>query len=219
MLQKYPVLFYIHGGGYVMDSAERYTAKNICRLLVSRDIIVVTCHYRLGFLGFLSTGDDVCPGNFGLWDMLEAMRWIHANIASFGGDPDNITLSGQSAGAAAADLLSFSPLAKGLFKRKIVMGGNSYCHWAATNKQDIREYCKKWGKRLGWKPKVNYATKRDESVDLFNFFKGLPTSKWVMTISGNGFGKRGQFQKISETSQIEPVKIKSFRLIFWQLPI
>ncbi|CAI2353962.1 unnamed protein product [Caenorhabditis sp. 36 PRJEB53466] len=180
--KKYPVLFYIHGGGYMMDSAERYTPKNICRLLVSREIIVVTCHYRLGFLGFLSTGDDVCPGNFGLYDMLEALRWTHSNISSFGGDPDAITLSGQSAGAAAADLLSFSPLAKGLFKQKIVMGGNSYCHWAATSKQDIREYCKKWGQRLGWKPKAEYASKREESTDLFNFFKGLPTSKLGVTM-------------------------------------
>ncbi|CCD69476.1 Carboxylic ester hydrolase [Caenorhabditis elegans] len=180
--KKYPVLFYIHGGGYVMDSAERYTAKNICKLLVSREIIVVTFHYRLGFLGFLSTGDDVCPGNYGLFDMLEAMRWVHANISSFGGDPENITLSGQSAGAAAADLLSFSPLTKGLFKRKIVMGGNSYCHWATTSNHDIREYCKKWAKRLGWKPQLNYANKREESVDIFNFFNGLPTSKLGMTM-------------------------------------
>lgn len=160
-----------------MDSAERYTAKNICKLLVSREIIVVTFHYRLGFLGFLSTGDDVCPGNYGLFDMLEAMRWVHANISSFGGDPENITLSGQSAGAAAAGLLSFSPLTKGLFKRKIVMGGNSYCHWATTSNHHIREYCKKWAKRLGWKPQLNYANKREESVDIFNFFYGLPTSK------------------------------------------
>ncbi|CAB3396876.1 unnamed protein product [Caenorhabditis bovis] len=180
--KKYPVLFYVHGGGWMMDSAERYTAKNICRLLVSREIIVVTMHYRLGFLGFLCTGDEASPGNYGMFDVLEALKWTHANISSFGGDPANITISGQSAGSASADLLSISPLARGLFKNKIVMGGNSFCHWAVTKKADIREYCKKNARRLGWKPQSSYPSKIDESHDLVNFFKQLPASKLGSTM-------------------------------------
>lgn len=92
------------------------------------DVVVCVVQYRLGMLGFLSTGDDRCPGNFGLWDQLTAFKWVKVcrgfefkikifkeNIASFGGDPNNITAFGQSAGAASIDLLSLSPLSDGIF--------------------------------------------------------------------------------------------------------
>ncbi|CAD6194275.1 unnamed protein product [Caenorhabditis auriculariae] len=180
--KKHPVLFYIHGGGWLMDSAEKYTPKNVCRLLVSKGIVVVTIHYRLGYLGFMSTGDSVCKGNFGLWDMLEALKWTHANIEAFGGDPKNITLSGQSAGAASADLLSISPLARGLFNKKILMGGNSYCHWATTKPAEIREYCRRKAIKLGYKPRDSYSSTTEESADIFDFFKRQPAEKLETTM-------------------------------------
>lgn len=76
--------------------------------MCQHDVIVCNIQYRLGMLGFLSTGDSKCFGNFGLWDQLAAFKWIKENIAAFGGDPDNITAFGQSAGAASVDLLSIS---------------------------------------------------------------------------------------------------------------
>lgn len=106
-------MVFVHGGGFLIHSAANYGDWNICKNICYHDVIVCVIQYRLGLLGFLSTGDDSCPGNFGLWDQLDAFRWIHQNIKGFGGDPDNVTAFGQSAGAASVDLLSLSPYSKG----------------------------------------------------------------------------------------------------------
>ncbi|KAJ1345717.1 hypothetical protein KIN20_000311 [Parelaphostrongylus tenuis] len=71
--KSYPVMFYIHGGGFMMDSAVRFKPENVPRLLVRHGVIVVTIQYRLGYLGYFCTGDDVAKGNYGLWDQLEAI--------------------------------------------------------------------------------------------------------------------------------------------------
>lgn len=85
------------------------------RSLCSHDVVVVTIQYRLGLLGFGTTGDDNFPPNLGLWDQVLALRWVKDNIAVFGGNPNNITVAGQSAGAACADMLSLSPYTASAF--------------------------------------------------------------------------------------------------------
>nr|KAG5710089.1 hypothetical protein BaRGS_030165 [Batillaria attramentaria] len=115
----YPVLVFIHGGGFVSGSAD--TAEPGV-LVTNADVIVVTINYRLGIFGFLSTGDSALPGNYGLWDQNLALKWVKANIAQFGGDPGKITISGESAGAAAVSFQSLSPHSQGLFSKAILQG-------------------------------------------------------------------------------------------------
>ncbi|VDK33110.1 unnamed protein product, partial [Anisakis simplex] len=80
----------------------------LCNNFVKEGIIVVTFNYRVGFLGFLSTGEGPLPGNLGLWDQTEALVFVSENIPAFGGDPRRVTLLGQGAGAASISALSIS---------------------------------------------------------------------------------------------------------------
>ncbi|XP_035682784.1 carboxylesterase 1C-like [Branchiostoma floridae] len=117
-----PVMVWIHGGGLQSGTGSRY---NFTALAAYQDVVVVTLHYRLGALGFLSTGDDNAPGNYGLLDQVEALRWIKSNIRSFGGDPDCVTIFGESAGGQSVSYLVLSPLANGLFHRAISQSGTA----------------------------------------------------------------------------------------------
>uniref|UniRef100_A0A914WTU6 Carboxylesterase type B domain-containing protein n=1 Tax=Plectus sambesii TaxID=2011161 RepID=A0A914WTU6_9BILA len=130
----FPVMVFVHGGGYTMDSSVKYGDIGISKYLVRHGVVVVTIQYRLGALGFLSTGDDVCPGNLGLWDQTFALRWVNENIAAFNGDNSKVTVFGQSAGGASVDLLSISPHSRDLFHQVIPMAGNASCEWALSKK-------------------------------------------------------------------------------------
>ncbi|XP_042885637.1 venom carboxylesterase-6-like [Penaeus japonicus] len=124
--KNYPVMVYIHGGAFLTGSASRHNPE----LFLDQDIVIVTIQYRLGILGFLSTEDEELPGNLGLMDQTLALRWVHRNIARFGGDNTKITICGLSAGAASAHMHLFNPHAKGLFSRAILMSGSALCPWA-----------------------------------------------------------------------------------------
>ena len=80
-------------------------------------VVIVTLNYRLGALGFLATSDKASSGNYGLKDQLVALKWVKKHVAAFGGDPDNVTLMGDDAGAASVSIHAVSPASKGLFKR------------------------------------------------------------------------------------------------------
>jgi len=113
-----PVMVWIHGGAYTTGSGSMdiYDAR---RLAAEGDVVVVTINYRLGALGYLRL-DGVSPGNLGLLDQLAALRWVRENIAAFGGDPDEVTVFGQSAGAHSIACLMAMPAARGLFRRAIL---------------------------------------------------------------------------------------------------
>ncbi|XP_005098498.2 acetylcholinesterase-like [Aplysia californica] len=121
-----PVMVWIHGGGYTLGSGSQYDAAS----LATKGVVMVTINYRLGLFGFLSTEDDTMPGNYGMLDQIAALKWVKDNIASFGGDPNQVTISGQSAGSGSVSLLTLSPLAKGLFHRAIMESGASLSPWA-----------------------------------------------------------------------------------------
>ena len=91
-----PVMCWIHGGSFIQGSSNLYPAD----YLMDRDIILVTINYRLGILGFFSTGSSLIPGNFGLKDQVMALKWVQENIKFFGGDPNRVTLFGESSGGA-----------------------------------------------------------------------------------------------------------------------
>ena len=93
--------------------------------MVSKGIVFVSINYRLGPLGFFSTGDSNAPGNYGLWDQVEALRFIKKVIRGFGGNPKAVTIWGQSAGAQAASWLTMSPHTEGLFHRSIEGSGSA----------------------------------------------------------------------------------------------
>jgi para-nitrobenzyl esterase len=119
---RLPVMVFVHGGGFANGSGADYDPT---RLVTQGKVVVVTINYRLGALGFLDHPalDDPYAGNFGLADQQAALRWVRRNIAAFGGDPGNVTLWGQSAGAFSTCAQLAAPGAKGLFDKAIVQSG------------------------------------------------------------------------------------------------
>ncbi|XP_070286474.1 bile salt-activated lipase-like [Myotis yumanensis] len=133
--QNLPVMIWIYGGGFFSGSAEEKSFFNNYHhdgeeIATRGNVIVVTFNYRLGPLGFLSTGDPNLPGNYGLRDQHMAIAWVKRNIAAFGGDPDNITIFGESAGGASVSLQTLSPHNKGLIRRAISQSGSAVASWA-----------------------------------------------------------------------------------------
>ncbi len=123
---RLPVMFWIHGGGYTAGagSEARYTNSG----LPLRNVVLVTINYRLGVFGFLASEDlrkegGGAAGNYGLMDMVAALLWVQSNIARFGGDPDNVTIFGESAGSFAVSTLMASAQARGLFEKAIGESG------------------------------------------------------------------------------------------------
>jgi para-nitrobenzyl esterase len=125
--EKRPVMVYIHGGAFTLGSASDpwYDGTSFA---ANHNIVVVSLNYRLGILGFVSLRDLAgaeagYTANCGLLDQIAALRWVRENIAAFGGDPDNVTVMGESAGAMSIGALLGMPAAKGLFKRAILQSG------------------------------------------------------------------------------------------------
>lgn len=125
---KAPVVVWIYGGGFSVGSASmaNYSGEPLAR----DGVVRVNLAYRVGALGFLAhpdlTAEAGASGNYGLMDQIAALAWVKRNIAQFGGDPANVTIVGQSAGAMSVSLLQASPLAKGLFARAVAMSGSAF---------------------------------------------------------------------------------------------
>uniref|UniRef100_A0A8C5Z691 Carboxylic ester hydrolase n=1 Tax=Marmota marmota marmota TaxID=9994 RepID=A0A8C5Z691_MARMA len=115
-----PVMVWIHGGALVMGSASMYDGSILAAI---ENVLVVTVQYRLGVLGFFSTGDQHATGNWGYLDQVAALRWVQRNIAHFGGNPDQVTIFGGSAGGTSVSSHVVSPMSQGLFHGAIMESG------------------------------------------------------------------------------------------------
>lgn len=125
--ETYPVLAYLHGGAFMFGSVDTFGEDY---LMKQGNVILVTIAYRLGPLGFLSTGDESISGNYGLKDQQLALKWIKQNIHYFGGDPEKILLIGFSAGAASAHLHMLQSSEKNLVKAAASISGTALNPWA-----------------------------------------------------------------------------------------
>nr|XP_034378066.1 pyrethroid hydrolase Ces2e isoform X3 [Arvicanthis niloticus] len=115
-----PVMVWIHGGALTVGMASMYDGS---MLAATEDVVVVTIQYRLGVLGFFSTGDQHARGNWGYLDQVAALRWVQQNIAHFGGNPDRVTIFGESAGGTSVSSHVVSPMSQGLFHGAIMESG------------------------------------------------------------------------------------------------
>ena len=143
--EKRPVLFFIHGGGFVTGTGASLDGS---RLVSRGDVVVVSINYRLGSLGFLYMPDEPdASANVGLLDMVAALEFVRDNISNFGGDPENVTIFGESAGGFAVASLLATPAAKGLFHRAIPQSGAA--HPLRFNPEDGREVHDRLVEKLG----------------------------------------------------------------------
>lgn len=125
---KLPVLVWIYGGGFAGGSSSYYDGAK----LAEKGVVLVSINYRVGKLGFFAhpelnaETEQGTSGNYGLLDQIAALKWVQSNISKFGGDPDKVTIFGESAGGISVSMLCASPLAKGLFRGAISQSGGSF---------------------------------------------------------------------------------------------
>uniref|UniRef100_A0A915BM32 Carboxylic ester hydrolase n=2 Tax=Parascaris univalens TaxID=6257 RepID=A0A915BM32_PARUN len=208
------VMVWIHGGGYSLGSAEAYGYANISENFVARDVIVVTVQYRLGPYGWLSNGDSVLRGNFGYWDQRAALRFIKENIASFGGDPNKITLFGLSAGGGSVSSLSLSPYTRDLFAQTIEMSGSAFAPWAASDSvvHSTTELALKLGCQIADSNELKSCLKEKTSDEFFDAVDAIGSArrspnilKFGPWIDGDFFPE--DFEKLVDNSPKKPTVI------------
>ena len=139
-----PVMFYIHGGGYLIGASLIYQADALAMF----GVVVVVIQYRLGPFGFATTGDQAARGNFGMLDQVEALKWTQENIEHFGGDPSKVTIFGLSAGGSSVSLHLLSPLSKNLFHQAIAESGVDFSGFASQPLAEGIRYTKELAKIL-----------------------------------------------------------------------
>nr|ADD97153.1 carboxylesterase [Helicoverpa armigera] len=156
------VLVIVHGGAFLMGSGEQLKGT---KFMNTKDFIIVTFNYRLGIHGFLCLGTEDAPGNAGMKDQVALLRWVQKNIASFGGNPDDVTIDGYSAGSVSVDLLMLSKSAEGLFQRVIPESGGNLA--ALAIQRDPVEIAKTHARKLNF-------TNVDDIYALEDFYRKAP---------------------------------------------
>lgn len=145
--QKYPVMVYIHGGDFYRGASNLFPAHVMAAFY---NVVVVTINYRLGALGFLSTGDENSPGNYGILDQAMAIKWVYDNADVFNGDRESITLFGPGAGAGSAGLLMVAPQTRDIVTKVIAQSGSATADWALIlDKYRAQNTSRVYGQLLG----------------------------------------------------------------------
>jgi len=164
-------MFWLYGGGFIMGDAseENYLPGP---LLDTKKVIIVSANYRVGPLGFLCMEDNILPGNLALWDQRAALIWVKNNISKFGGDPNNVTVFGESAGSFCLMCLYVSPLCRGLFHRAIAQSGPliSNCSALQSLGKNSQLYARSYAEKLG-------CERYDTSEEILHKLRALPGSK------------------------------------------
>ncbi|MCR4855493.1 MAG: carboxylesterase family protein [Erysipelotrichaceae bacterium] len=185
---KLPVFIWVHGGGMVAGSGCEVVCDGI-GFAKRKDIVVVTINYRLGFFGFfahpeLTAETGGTSGNYALYDIRQACLWVKNNIASFGGDPERITVAGQSGGAAATGALHASPLMKGVIQRVSIESGPIYWGFMQPGpRQRMEDLGVEYMSYIGVKSIEELRTK--DAWELFDKYEEFQRSKGIGPM---GFG-------------------------------
>ena len=184
-----PVMLWLHGGGNSAGTANSYNGSNLAG---NHDVVVVTINYRLGLLGWfhhptLQSEPLAHSGNFGLLDVMQALKWVRNNVAEFGGNPDNITVFGESAGGFNVLGLMASPLAEGLFHRTIIQSGG----FSMTSLSEASDYVDEGGHAYSSKEIVSklliregIASSSDDARIIQDAWTSEELSDFLMSNSG-----------------------------------
>jgi cholinesterase len=182
----HPTMVYIHGGAFYGGGSQLETYSP--DYLLMSDIVLVTFNYRLGPLGFLHLNDSrlEVPGNAGLKDQLMVLEFVRQNIINFGGDPNNVTLFGHSAGGASVSWHCVSEKSRNLFHRAIIMSGCVLNLWSFTPQRD-------WALRMGIA--LGYEGNKDDEMNLLQFLQSADPVKMIEV--QRTLIRRDEFGKIS----------------------
>ena len=142
------VMIWIHGGGYTKGTSTLDLYYGLT-LAAMNDVIVASMNYRLGALGFLYFGTEEAPGNMGLYDQALAIQWIKDNIPFFGGNPNSITIFGESAGAESITAHFLSPISSHLVKRAILQSNVVTASWGSISAESARNFSQILAKDVG----------------------------------------------------------------------
>lgn len=196
-----PVAVLIHGGGLQIGNGQMDVLGP--ELMNQENIVWVSMNYRLGVLGFLNTADSNSPGNFGLKDMILALRWVQNNIEFFGGNPNDVTIIGHSGGAVAVNALMVSPVAFGLFHKAVAQSGSLFSPWA-FNQDPYRN-----AQQLGENLQLHFTS----TADLVNQLRQVSVERLVAAAAPLDRNNPPMFEELMFMPSIDPVDSLEPRII------
>ncbi|CAH1782277.1 unnamed protein product [Owenia fusiformis] len=195
------ILFWIHGGDFQFGTGS-LDITNGAYMAHDQNVIVITINYRLNSFGFLSTESKPDEGNWGLKDCVLALQWVRDNIRSFSGDPNSVTIFGESTGSAIVTLLMLSKQANGLFKRAIGQSGSAFNYWAMNPRGRNRRLQQNLAKNLGC-PVYNNSLDCLRNKRPMGILNSTSSIRFAPNVDGTFF--HDEPENILEKGDFEPV--------------